>query len=394
VKSRDPDERLLQDGPDATRAWMDGAVPFDPPKEQQLLLPLTFIDAASWQDADLPPRRWLVHNRIPVRNVTLLSGDGAAGKTTIVLQLAVGTVRTGDWLGAVIDEVGPAIFITAEEDDDEVHRRLAAIVSQRDLGFRDLAGLKILCLPGEDAALGTADRAGIVKPTSLFMRLLKEAQVKRPRLIIIEAAADVFAGNENDRGQVRQFITLLRKLAIAADAAILLISHPSVAGLNTGTGASGSTAWNNSVRSRLYFTSATTKDGNELDPDLRELKVMKSNYGPPGETVRVRWHRGAYVMEASKSPTERAAAEANIDDTFLRCLDAKTAQGINVVAATGRGYAPSVFEAMPEAAGFKRKAFAPAMERLLSAKRIRVDTFGPPSKQRTRLVRVQAPAND
>src|SRR5712691_6545615 len=99
---------------------MDGAVPFDPPKEQQLSLPLTFIDAASWQDADIPPRRWLAHNRIPIRNVTLLSGDGAAGKTTIALQLCVGTVRTGDWLGAVIDERGIALFITAEEDDDEV----------------------------------------------------------------------------------------------------------------------------------------------------------------------------------------------------------------------------------------------------------------------------------
>jgi AAA domain len=30
MKPRDPDERLLQDGPDATRAWVDGASPFDP----------------------------------------------------------------------------------------------------------------------------------------------------------------------------------------------------------------------------------------------------------------------------------------------------------------------------------------------------------------------------
>ena len=45
----------------------------------------------------------------------------------------------------------------------------------------------------------------------------------RPSLIAIEAAADVFAGNENDRAQARQFVALLRQLAIGSDAAVLLI---------------------------------------------------------------------------------------------------------------------------------------------------------------------------
>ena len=74
----------------------------------------------------------------------------------------------------------------------------------------------------------------------------------------------------------------------------------------------------------------------------------------------------------------RRPAEANIDDTFLRCLDAATAQGRCVVAATGRSYAPTEFAKMPEGNGFKSKALGMAMQRLLSAGRIRVETFGPP----------------
>ena len=57
-------------------------------------------------------------------------------------------------------------------------------------------------------------------------------------------------------------------------------------GMNSGDGTSGSTHWNNAARSRLYFSSV--KD----DDTLRELQVKKSNYGPKGETVRVRWQRG------------------------------------------------------------------------------------------------------
>ena len=65
----------------------------------------------------------------------------------------------------------------------------------------------------------------------------------QPRLIIIDPAADVFAGKEIDRVQVRQFITLLRAIAITADCAVILAAHPSVSGMREGTGLSGSTAW-------------------------------------------------------------------------------------------------------------------------------------------------------
>jgi hypothetical protein len=50
------------------------------------------------------------------------------------------------------------------------------------------------------------------------------------------------------------------------------------------------------------------------------------------------------------------------------------------------GYAPKELAAMPAAGGATALALAHAMERLLTTKRITVETFGPPSKQRQRLV--------
>jgi len=106
--------------------------------------PLTFLDPAQWQGQEIPPRRWLVPYRIPLGNVTMLNGDGAAGKTTIALQLGAATVRGSGWLGSIIDTPGPALFMTAEEDRDEIHRRLAAIVDHQGIGFGDLTGLRLL----------------------------------------------------------------------------------------------------------------------------------------------------------------------------------------------------------------------------------------------------------
>jgi RecA-family ATPase len=316
------------------------------------------------------------------------------GKTTIALQLVVATARGTDWLGAVVNEHEQAWFLSAEEDQDEAHRRLAAIVEHHGVDFRDLAGVKLICLPGEDAVLGHPDKNGAIRPTPLLDRLEQEAIRARPALIAIEAAADVFAGSENDRSQVRQFVGLLRRMAIRSGAAVLLLSHPSLAGLSSGTGTSGSTGWNNSVRSRLYLTSARTQDGEEPDPELRELKVMKSNYGPAGETVRLRWRNGVFVPESKPSVIERAAAEATVDDMFLRLLDAAAAQGRRVGPNTGKNYAPSVFEAMPTANGIKSKGFAKAMERLLAAGKVKVQPIGPASKQRDVIVRVDRNTNE
>jgi RecA-family ATPase len=294
-----------------------------------------------------------------------------------------------DWLGGVIDMPGPAIFFSAEEDDDEIHRRLDAILQQRGLSFRNLDHrLHVRCMPGEDVVLGAPNKLGVIQPTKLFNQLALAIEEKRPAVVVLEAAADVFAGNENDRVQVRQFIGHLRRPAISTGAAVMLIQHPSLTGLASGSGTSGSTAWNNSVRSRLNFTAAKPSDGDDPDPNLRELRVMKSNYGPSGEAVRLKWQRGVFVPEGSPSPLDRAAAEAPIDEAFLRCLDAATGQGRIVSHLTGRNYAPAAFEKMPEARGVKNRAFDLALSRLLSAHRIKIETDGPPSKARSKIVRV------
>jgi hypothetical protein len=65
----------------------------------------------------------------------------------------------------------------------------------------------------------------------------------------------------------------------------------------------------------------------------------------------------------------------------------RRAEGINVFPHKGRGYAPAMFEGMPEARGHTSKALAMAMVRLLADGRIWNEPFGPPSKETRRLAR-------
>ena len=318
-------------------------------------------------------------------------------QTTIALQLLVAVAYGDEWLGSRIDKQGPAWFISAEEDNDEIIRRLTAILDHQGRTLEDLKGrgVRWTCLDDEneygdsDAVLGAvvADRTGRIRATPLYDALLKLATEQRPALIVIENAADVFAIDEINRSQIRQAVALLRRLAKRSGAAVMLLQHPSLYGLNSGSGTSGSTQWSNAVRSRLYF--AATKKADDEETDIRELRVMKANYGPTGETVRLCWHQGLFVPAGSTGTLERVSAEADIDQAYLNCLDTAAARFIEVGESPGKAYAPAIFEKMPQARGFKRNALAAAQQRLFSAGRIEVRMVGPsPSKQRPRIVRV------
>jgi len=228
-----------------------------------------------------------------------------------------------------------------------------------------------------------------LEPTPLWRALELLVEQIRPRLVILDALADLYGGDEISRRQVRSFIVLLKRMAIKFKLAVLLIAHPSLSGMNTGSGLSGSTDWHNGPRARLYFEKPKDTDGKPLDADLRTLTVKKVQYAREGTIFRLRRKAGAFVYEgkdAGGASYDRAAACAKADRKFLDLLAELTAQGRDVSPTPSRSYAPAVFADHPDADGVTKKVLASAMERLLKAKRIAVETFGPPSKQRKRII--------
>jgi RecA-family ATPase len=229
----------------------------------------------------------------------------------------------------------------------------------------------------------------LVQSTALFERLMKAAIEIKPVLIGIDTSADVFAGNENDRAQVRQFVGMLRKLAMQANAYIIINSHPSLTGINSGSGLSGSTGWHNSVRARAYLTTVKTDKDDEPDPNLRKLEFKKNNYGPIARTIELRWERGVYVPVGRIGSVEKMAKEHTADRLFIALLDRFNSQGRNVSEkATSKNYAPTMFSKEDEAKkyGLRKADLEGAMRRLFEASQIVVVPYGSPYRGTTRLV--------
>ncbi len=258
------------------------------------------------------PREWVLRDWVPSGVVSLLGGDGGVGKSLIALQLAVATATGTSFLGLPV-KPGPAVLIAAEDEKPELHRRLVPICGEVGVSINDLDNLHILPLAGEDALLAVPESGtNAMGKTRLLDALSEEVREVSPVLIVIDTLADVFGGHELDRGHVRSFITRLRGSLCVDGAAVLLLAHPSLAGMKDGRAASGSTAWTNSARAALHLKSDET--------GLRTMSVVKSNYGPTGLDLNMRWRDGAFAIAALgdvpakfKSQTARNSERAKAD---------------------------------------------------------------------------------
>ena len=349
------------------------------------LSPLEKLKKRAFKASDLagkpvPEREWHVPGLIPDATVTLLSGDGGTGKSLLALQLAMSTALGVQWLRNSVRQ-GQAFYLSAEDDDDELHRRINDIAQAYGADLSDLSGLTARSLISEETLLATLEPGGSLSPAPLFEAIEGMLDEMQPNLLVLDTLADYFPGNENDRAQARQFVGMLRGLAVERQCAIVMLSHPSLSGMGSGTGMSGSTAWNNSVRSRLYFT--RVKDGEyEQDTDARVLKTMKANYGSIGGEIMMKWENGVFIADAPVAGLDRMAASAKAERVFLKLLNELNEQGRTVNHAGGPTYAPKVFASMKEAEGVTKGALKAAMDSLFNSGKIQLAESGPPSKRR------------
>jgi len=329
---------------------------------------LPIFHPADWQGQNPPERVWRWDGFIPDGQATLLTGAGAAGKSLATQQMSTCIALGLPFLGAPVRQCN-ALYITCEDDLDELHRRQEAICAMLGVPMEATRGklflLSLQGMIGNELAMFDHDGSMTIAP--------RFGQIERACLdldvhhVTIDNTAHTFAGNENDRHQVAAFVNLNNKLAQSISGSVVMVGHPNKAGDSY----SGSTAWENQVRSRLYLEIPKNGDeGTPIDPDMRVLRNEKANYSQRGAEVHFYWLRGAFVLEeempegTDKDNRENAQA-AFENKVFMGLLETLTRQRRQVSHAPNVGtYAPRVMAGMPEAKGLNKAQLARAMERL------------------------------
>ena len=366
------------------------------------LEPLNIISPVLLQGRAVPSREWIWEGWIPVGAVTALYGDGGTGKSLLAQQLMTACATDGLFLG---QEVAPCkVFgVFCEDDEDELQRRQDALNRALGISFADLENMQWVSRVGSENLLMTFTADGRGVPTPFFSQILDAARAFGARLVVVDTAADAFAGNENIRPQVRQFIALLTRLAREIGGAVILLAHPSQTGKASGSGDGGSTAWSNSVRSRLYLKRPGQPDpkGKEpqedaaIDPDLRLLSRLKANYAAAGVDLTVRYDRGAFkdAGDAAGAIGARGPArDREAEEAFIAGLAELETKNFRSNVHKGQAnYAPKALREKTQAGErFFEDELARAMNRLVKAGRIESVEEGPKSRRRS-FLKVTAP---
>ena len=341
------------------------------------------FNPADWQGKRAPPRKSIAPDYIPDETVTLLYADGGTGKSYLKLQLAVARALSREWIG-LMPEPGRTLVLSTEDDLNEMWRRIEGMIEAEPGPFAgasmaDLGVIRLVDLVGENSILGLLAK-GIIEPTPMYDALDAYMTEFEPGLVELDVLADLFSGEENNRPQVTQFVGLLKRLCRQHRCAILLLAQPSLAGMNSGSGTSGSTGWSNSGRSRLYFQRVKTSEGGEPNKNLRTFEGKKANYSETGGKFDLEWKDGLFRRVIGPTGFDKMATEQKVDDVFLALVKRFNDEGRNVIATKGTAYAPAIFAAQPDAQGIRNEQFRAAMDRLFKAKKIHVANRGRPSK--------------
>ncbi len=308
----DANDYAQREGGDALELLLEAAS--EPPKPEPLLRP---VDVAGVIANPSPPPRFVWEGYCPRGEVTLLAAHGGTGKSTVALMLAV-AVATGRRLFGVPTERAAVVFASLEDGAHVVRHRLAHICRQWQIEPQELAGLDIVD-GTESPELFTAEGRNEGRTTAAYAELRALVNAAGAGLVIVDNASDAYGGDEIQRRSVRAFVRGLAAIARDVDAACLLLAHVDKATSRAGKaeggeGYSGSTAWNNSVRSRLFMSRAA--DGSLL------LEHQKSNLGRKREPLTLHWPDGG-LPEAGNAPDMRALlekAQAMADDAAAASL--------------------------------------------------------------------------
>lgn len=310
----DPARSPVQGIEAAIRQLSEAAAPSAPSAPH--LRPVSVADVLT---NPAPPPSYVWDGYIPRGVVTLFGAHGGTGKSTIGLMLAV-AAALGRPLFGVATEPCSTLFVSLEDGTDIIRHRLATICRAWDVSPYDLDGRLHIVDGTENPELFQAEARSAGETTPAYRELVALAESTQAGLVLVDNASDSFGGDEINRRQVRAFMRALGLIASRTHCAALLLAHvDKTTSRNSkpenGEGYSGSTAWHNSVRSRLFMT--RDKSG------LLKLEHQKNNLGRKRDELVIAWEEGAHLPElASEQDASALTARimAKADDTAAAAI--------------------------------------------------------------------------
>jgi hypothetical protein len=262
-----------------------------------------WVDGELFNAAAIPRRPWAVPGYLMRGSVTVLSGQGAGGKSSLVVRWTV-NLAAGEALGQFAP-TGPmrVVNYNTEDDRDEQQRRYSAALKASNHGPEVLQRI-IRCGPEDVGTLFERDPVtGRITPTAAMAQLEELCVTTEADVLFCDPLAELHNAEENDNTAMRAVVAAFRSLAKRLNIAVVILHHDRKG--NSAPGdmdrVRGASAISGAVRVMLTLTTMTEEEADKLGipPDQRRrhfrIDGAKSNYAPTQEAEW--WRLAAYEIE-------------------------------------------------------------------------------------------------
>jgi KaiC/GvpD/RAD55 family RecA-like ATPase/predicted transcriptional regulator len=253
-------------------------------------------DISRYVDTAPAPIQWAFENCIPCGKVTLLAGAGGSSKSFLTITLAMQMAAHVE-LGVFkpIGE-GKVLILTAEEDQNDIHRRVHAIALSRMYNDRQKAAILenvgIVSVRGLDWRLMYHDDSGDLQETERVDYVIDEIKaLGNVRMVVFDPLVAFNGADENDNAEMSRLMFTLDRIANETGAAVVMVHHVSKGGqvtsLNDASQAAvrGASALVDNARSAILLTRLPRADAplyNVAPDDAGRhvvVRFIKNNYG-------------------------------------------------------------------------------------------------------------------
>ena len=188
-----------------------------------------------WSEAAIQPRPWVVRDYLIRGSVSLLAGAGSAGKSSLHKAWSVSLALGQPFGGFKPDKACTVLSYNVEDDIDEEHMRLSAILRWFGATPADIAGKIHIVGPSDVGTLVVRDPdTGKLKTTAAMDELDEMVRELKPDVVLLDPLVELHTVDENDNTGLRSVIAQFRAFAKRHNVALGLAHHTRKGATNPG----------------------------------------------------------------------------------------------------------------------------------------------------------------
>jgi hypothetical protein len=203
-----------------------------PPEQLRLLMPFQTLGTVD-DEQGIQIRDWIKYGLLMRRHVTVLVAPSGAGKSLLTLQIGIACASGIAWGGWRLRKNGDrrgyrVLFINAEDDYDEIRRRLAAAlhVMNKHVDL-NLLRTNFMVAEAEKMVIAHFDprTKKLITEPKVYPSLVQTIKENHIDIVVVDPFAETFSLDENSNNELKEAGIIWRNIARETQTALMLVHH-------------------------------------------------------------------------------------------------------------------------------------------------------------------------